>query len=48
LNLTRQPKGIVQESRFQGLGISAQLVDADGKVLWSARFDEALSDLFTL
>jgi len=28
--------------------VSAQLVDADGRVLWSARFDEALADLFAL
>ena len=28
--------------------VSAQLVDANGRVLWSARFDEALSDLFLL
>ena len=28
--------------------VSAQLVDADGRVLWSARFDEALVDLFAL
>jgi adenylate cyclase len=28
--------------------VTAQLVDADGRVLWSARFDEALADLFAL
>ena len=28
--------------------VTAQLVDADGQVLWSARFDEALADLFAL
>jgi TolB-like protein/DNA-binding winged helix-turn-helix (wHTH) protein/cytochrome c-type biogenesis protein CcmH/NrfG len=28
--------------------VSAQLVDADGRVLWSARFDHALVDLFAL
>ena len=28
--------------------VSAQLVDADGRVLWSARFDEALADVFAL
>ncbi len=28
--------------------VNAQLVDADGRVLWSARFDEALADLFAL
>ena len=28
--------------------MTAQLVDTDGQVLWSARFDEALADLFVL
>jgi adenylate cyclase len=28
--------------------VSAQLVDSDGRVLWSARFDEPYSDLFAL
>jgi TolB-like protein/DNA-binding winged helix-turn-helix (wHTH) protein len=28
--------------------VSAQLVDAGGRVLWSARFDEALADIFAL
>jgi TolB-like protein/DNA-binding winged helix-turn-helix (wHTH) protein len=28
--------------------VTAQLVNTDGQVLWSARFDEALSDLFAL
>jgi TolB-like protein/DNA-binding winged helix-turn-helix (wHTH) protein len=28
--------------------VSAQLVDSDGRVLWSARFDDALVDLFAL
>ncbi len=28
--------------------VNAQLVDSDGRVLWSARFDEALADLFAL
>ncbi len=28
--------------------VSAQLVDAEGRVLWSARFDEAMEDVFTL
>ncbi|MET0528081.1 MAG: adenylate/guanylate cyclase domain-containing protein [Microvirga sp.] len=30
------------------LRVAAQLVDADGRVLWSARFDEALADIFVL
>jgi TolB-like protein/DNA-binding winged helix-turn-helix (wHTH) protein len=28
--------------------VSAQLIDSDGRVLWSARFEEPLVDLFTL
>ena len=28
--------------------VTAQLVDADGQVLWSARFDEAIADIFAL
>jgi adenylate cyclase len=28
--------------------VMAQLVDTDGRVLWSARFDEALADIFVL
>jgi adenylate cyclase len=28
--------------------VTAQLVNTDGRVLWSARFDEALADLFVL
>jgi adenylate cyclase len=28
--------------------VSAQLVDMDGRVLWSARFDDALGDVFAL
>jgi adenylate cyclase len=28
--------------------VTAQLVDGDGRVLWSARFDEALVDIFAL
>jgi adenylate cyclase len=28
--------------------VTAQLVDADGRVLWSGRFDEALADVFAL
>jgi TolB-like protein/DNA-binding winged helix-turn-helix (wHTH) protein/cytochrome c-type biogenesis protein CcmH/NrfG len=28
--------------------VTAQLVDGDGRVLWSARFDEPLADLFAL
>jgi tetratricopeptide (TPR) repeat protein len=28
--------------------VTAQLVDAEGRILWSSRFDEALEDLFAL
>lgn len=30
------------------LRVAAQIVDVEGRVLWSARFDEVLSDLFAL
>ena len=30
------------------LRVAAQLVDAGGRVLWSARFDEAMIDIFAL
>lgn len=30
------------------LRVTAQLVDREGRVLWSGRFDEALADVFTL
>jgi TolB-like protein len=30
------------------LRVSAQLVNSEGQVLWSARFDEAIADLFAL
>jgi TolB-like protein/DNA-binding winged helix-turn-helix (wHTH) protein len=42
-----QVEGSVRQSDDR-LRVSAQLVDADGKVLWSGRFDEALADLFAL
>ena len=41
----------VEGSVFQAgdrVRVTAQLVNADGRVLWSARFDEALADLFAL
>jgi adenylate cyclase len=40
-------EGSVQLSRDR-LRVIAQLVDADGRVLWSARFDEPLANLFAL
>ena len=42
-----QVEGSVQQTGDR-VRVIAQLVDADGRVLWSARFDEALADLFTL
>ena len=42
-----QVEGSVRQSDDR-LRVSAQLVDADGRVLWSGRFDEALADLFAL
>ncbi|HEU0063205.1 MAG TPA: winged helix-turn-helix domain-containing protein, partial [Hyphomicrobiaceae bacterium] len=41
----------VEGSVFQAgdrVRVTAQLVNADGRVLWSQRFDEALADLFAL
>jgi adenylate cyclase len=40
-------EGSVQRTG-ERLRVIAQLVDIDGRVLWSARFDEALADLFVL
>ena len=57
---TRKPREIARSLavRYQVEGsvrqtgdrvrVTAQLVDTDGRVLWSARFDEALADLFAL
>jgi TolB-like protein/DNA-binding winged helix-turn-helix (wHTH) protein len=42
-----QVEGSVRHSA-ERVRVAAQLVDADGRVLWSVRFDEALADLFTL
>ena len=42
-----QVEGGVQQTADR-VRVNAQLVDADGRVLWSARFDEALADLFAL
>jgi adenylate cyclase len=42
-----QVEGSVQQTG-DGLRVIAQLVDADGRVLWSARYEEALADLFAL
>ena len=42
-----QVEGSVRQTDDR-LRVSAQLVDADGRVLWSGRFDEALADLFAL
>jgi len=42
-----QVEGSVRQTGDR-MRVTAQLVDAEGKVLWSARFDEALADLFAL
>jgi adenylate cyclase len=42
-----QVEGRVQQSGDR-LRVTAQLVGADGGVLWSERFDEALTDIFVL
>ncbi len=42
-----QVEGSVQQTG-DSVRVISQLVDGDGRVLWSARFDEALTDLFTL
>ena len=47
LEVRYQVEGSVRQSDDR-LRVSAQLVDADGRVLWSGRFDEALADLFAL
>src|SRR4029453_4939711 len=40
-------EGSVQQAGDR-VRVIAQLVNSDGRVLWSARFDEALPDLFAL
>jgi adenylate cyclase len=47
LGVRYQVEGTVQRTGDR-VRVSAQLVDTGGRVLWSARFDEALSDLFAL
>jgi len=42
-----QVEGSVQHAGDR-VRVTAQLVDANGRVLWSARYDEALADLFAL
>jgi adenylate cyclase len=42
-----QVEGSVQQTGDR-VRVIAQLVDADGRVLWSARFDEPLANLFAL
>jgi len=42
-----QVEGSVRQTGDR-LRVIVQLVDVDGRVLWSARFDEALADLFAL
>jgi adenylate cyclase len=47
LKVRYQVEGSVRQTGNR-VRVSAQLVDADGRVLWSARFDEALADVFAL
>jgi TolB-like protein/DNA-binding winged helix-turn-helix (wHTH) protein len=47
LRVRYQVEGSVRQTGNR-VRVSAQLVDADGRVLWSARFDEALPDVFAL
>jgi TolB-like protein/DNA-binding winged helix-turn-helix (wHTH) protein/cytochrome c-type biogenesis protein CcmH/NrfG len=47
LSVRYQVEGSVQQTGDR-VHVIAQLVDADGRVLWSARYDEALADLFAL
>ena len=42
-----QVEGSVRQTGDR-IRVAAQLVDADGRILWSARFDEALIDIFAL
>jgi len=47
LRVRYQVEGTVRQTGDR-VRVSAQLVDVDGRVLWSARFDEALADVFAL
>jgi len=47
LNVRYQVEGSVLQAGDR-VRVTAQLVGADGQVLWSARFDESLADLFAL
>lgn len=47
LSLRYQVEGSVQQTGGR-VRVIAQLVDGNGRVLWSDRFDEALEDVFTL
>ena len=47
LGVRYQVEGSVRQTGDR-VRVSAQLVDTDGRVLWSARFDEALADVFAL
>jgi adenylate cyclase len=47
LRVRYQVEGSVRQTGNR-VRVSSQLVDADGRVLWSARFDEALADVFAL
>jgi adenylate cyclase len=47
MDVRYQIEGSVQQTSDR-VRVTAQLVDAEGRVLWSARFDEALGNLFEL
>jgi len=47
LNVRYQVEGSVLQANDR-VRVTARLVGADGQVLWSGRFDEALADLFAL
>ena len=47
LGVRYQVEGSVSYTRDR-VRVSAQLVDAQGRVLWSARFDEASTDVYQL
>jgi adenylate cyclase len=47
LGVRYQVEGSVQQTGDR-VRVNAQIVDADGRVLWSGRFDEAFADIFAL
>jgi adenylate cyclase len=47
LDVRYQIEGSVQQTGDR-VRVNAQLIDADGRILWTSQFDEALGDLFKL